>query len=193
MKIIFFVLIALVIGISIYGYTQSRAEEPERCKLARHVIHRHIREMQADDFMSTSTGGGFIDDINLIIVGFELNKIVPNIDEARWLYVHGVERLLAQINNDETIRPHLHRHPFTVDNLQYQMSFQELPVDASGLEPVVYVSVIKGDVFYRVYDPSRTDTNPLKTIHEEPYSEALRIVREAGLLPDENPAHTDTQ
>ncbi len=139
--------------------------------------------MQAEGFTVKMTGGGMMDDVDHISVGFNSN-IVATIDEARTLYVHGVERLLARINNDLTIRPYLHNYPFAIDNL-YHMNFQRLPVDASGAGPIVFVFCGRGHVVFTVNDPAHKDTNPLQTAHSEPYTEALRIVREAGQLPED--------
>ena len=42
--------------------------------------------------------------------------------------------------------------------------------------PIVYVSLIDGRILYRVNDPFTGSPNPLRTVYEESYEDALRIV-----------------
>jgi hypothetical protein len=182
MKITLFSLFIFLLCIITYCYAILHKENTDYCKLVQRLQNQHGREMQAEGYALEGTGGELCNDVEKIYVGFYSRKTLT-IDEVRKDYVKGVERFLTRINGDESIRPYLHNYPFGVENLQYSMSFHESPVDASGKGPVVHAFSYRGNIYYSVYDPSLT---PLKTVHKEPYSEALRIIRESGLLPDEN-------
>lgn len=185
MKWMIISVVIIVIGVSIYGYAKTRYQEPYYITLANRLLDQHIREMQNDGYALKMRGGGFHQDVNMLAIGFYA-KGTPTVEDARPLYVKAVERFLARVNNDADIHPYLHDYPFNADNLEYELNFRRLPVDASGVAPIVFVSVIKGNVLYRVDNPAYEDTNSLRTIHREPYTEALRIVREAGLLSDDS-------
>jgi hypothetical protein len=185
MKIASFALAIFALCITAYCYSKIHDEKTDYCKLVTRLQNQHAQEMQSEGYVLERTGGELCNDVEKIYVGFYSRKALT-IDEVRKDYVKGVERFLTRINNDEPIRPYLHTYPFGVENLKYIMSFNESPVDSSGKGPVVHAFSCRGNIYYSVYDPTLT---PLKTVHKEPYSEALRIVRESGLLPDEN-AHT---
>lgn len=107
----------------------------------------------------------------------------PTLEEARILYVKGVERLLKRVNQDPQIRPYLHNYPFTVSNLTYTMQFPYVAVDASGTGPIVDIMCVRGRVYYDVLEPNN-GRGDLRAMHIEPYADALRIVRESGALDD---------
>lgn len=188
MRILFCTLILFVFAITAYVYSVIQIDETSYSKLANRLQNQHAEEMRKKGYSVESMGGEFCTDVQSIYIGLHAKKQLT-IDELRPLYVEGVERFLNLINNDEPIRPYLHDYPFSIHNLSYSMSFPWLPVEASGMGPIVFVFCCKGNIIYDVFDPSRIDTNQLRTVHKEPYSEALRIVREAGLLPPVNPAH----
>lgn len=158
-------------------------EEPYYSRLASRLVKEHISEMQKEGFHAYMTGGGMMYDVEDISVGFESNR-TPTLEEARVLYVRGVERLLNRVNQDLKIRPYLHNYPFTVADLTYMLEFSYVVVDVSGSGPIADVMCVKGKVCYSVYDPANSSTMPVRTIHRESYDEALRIVRESGALKD---------
>lgn len=158
-------------------------EPPYYSKLANRLVKAHIAEMKKDGFRACMTGGGMMYDVENISVGFDV-QATPTIDEARVLFVRGVERLLHRVNEDSRIRPYLHNYPFTVANLTYTLSFPRVPVDQSRTGPIVYVVSINENVSYAFYDPAVKKGNPLTTAQDESYADALRIVREAGALDD---------
>ena len=158
-------------------------EPPYYVKLADQLVKAHIAEMKKEGFRACMTGGGMMYDVEDISVGFDV-QATPTIDEARVLFVRGVERLLRRVNEDSRIRPYLHNYPFTVANLTYNLSFPRVPVDPSRTGPIVYVVSINESISYAFYDPAVKKGNPLQNAHRESYADALRIVREAGALDD---------
>jgi hypothetical protein len=186
MKIALFALAIFTLCVTAYCYSKIHDEETDYCKLVQRLQSQHGREMEKQGYCLTMRGRGIPGgSIHALAVGFESKK-TPTIVDARALYVPAAEHFLAIINQDMAIRPFLYRYPFTIDDLDYDMGFPHTPVDTSGVWPIAYVFCSKGTLYYSVYDPSIENDNPLKTVYKEPYSEALRIVREAGLLPDEH-------
>jgi hypothetical protein len=182
MKITIVSLIILVLSIATYCYSKVHEEEVDYCKQVIRLQNRHAHEMRVEGYSLGRIGGELCNDVEKIYIGFYSNK-TPTVDEVREDFVKGVECFLKLINNDGIIKPYLHNYPFTIENLKYSLSFPDVPVDASGQGPVVHAFSYKGIIYYSVYDPALV---PSRMVHEEPYSEALRIVREARLLPDEH-------
>lgn len=181
MKGVFQIFMIFLISVGLYCCSSLQNGEVEYCKHVHRLQNEHAREMRTAGYSLRTTGGALCSDIEEIFVGFYSNKN-PNISEARVDYVNGVERFLHRVNQDKSVRFYLHNYPFNIDHLDYSMSYRDVAVDYSDRGPIVFVFYCKGKIIYNVYDPTRTGMNPLKTVHRESYAEALRIVREAGLL-----------
>jgi hypothetical protein len=141
-------LIALcVFAAIVYSFSPSHDRAP--CStLADWIMDQHIKEMKKKGYYLTMRGWGMPDgSIHSLDIGFDSKK-TPSIDEARALYVPAIEHFLALINQDMVIRPYLHRYPFTPDDLTYFMDFPRIPVDTSGVWPIVFVFYCKGEVDY---------------------------------------------
>ena len=80
--------------------------------------------------------------------------------------------LLNKINNDPQIRPYLHVYPFSIDNVKIMISFDTLEGKRVDSRYIVLVFCAKGKIFYKNYV-----NNSICPVHEEPYTEALRIFR----------------
>jgi hypothetical protein len=178
------ILILCLFAAMVYSLSPSDDLEPCYCAFAHRLIDKHTREMEKNGYFLKMSGGGMPEgSIHMLAVGFGSKK-TPTIEEARIMYVSAAEHFLAIINQDMVIRPYLYRYPFTIDDLDYDMGFPQIPVDRSCVWPIAYVFCSRGILYYEIFDPSIENDNPLRTVHKEPYSEALRIVREAGLVPD---------
>jgi hypothetical protein len=120
----------------------------------------------------TGSGGGMMDDIDLICLTFEGRQRL-DVSGARRLYVDGVEDLLSRYNTSKIVRPYLHNFPFTIDNLRFMLGFEDGYGKhlASGF--VALVLCANGKIYYCYYDPG---VDELLDLHEETYEEALRIV-----------------
>ena len=97
-----------------------------------------------------------------------------NVEEARRLYVDVVEGYLRRYNQNEEIRPYLHDYPFTIDNLDVKIGFeneQRHHMDR-GFVALMYVSN-KHRLLYRAYDHEK---KKFINLYEEPYETARDIV-----------------
>jgi hypothetical protein len=145
-------------------------------------------------------GGAMNDGIKELDVSFiTYNKMT--IDEARKIEVLSTEKLLRMFNNNIKIRPYLKSYPFNVNNVQISISARTLkdtrPLDGS----VAFIFTARNRVFYRqaelvkrksiprismdgkplpsyMTEARETVDEELVPLYEEPYEEALKIVRE---------------
>jgi hypothetical protein len=86
--------------------------------------------------------------------------------------------LIKKFNEDEEIRPFLVNYPFTYNNIELDLTFPNSRGPQAQGDYVALAMIVNGNVCYAIYDPQK-EGNPLRTIHREPYEEALRIVRES--------------
>ena len=114
-------------------------------------------------------------DIQAVALGFASYKAL-NVDEARKLYVNIVEEYLHRVNCNEEVRPYLHNYPFTINNLEFNIEFDESNGRMKSDGHVAYVSFIasRNLIFYSSYDYK---THKFQDLHQESYEEALKIVK----------------
>jgi hypothetical protein len=144
-------------------------------KLLHRINSKFTNDLKAERQMFLfGSGGRLMDDVELVDLSYHVRRHAT-IDEARQLYVEAVEKYLNLINSDEKIRPFLRNYPFTINNLEFDIGF----VDQNGRyqKDVAFMlySKRKGKIIYCEDDPKEGLFN---TIYEEPYEEAVRIVRE---------------
>jgi hypothetical protein len=97
------------------------------------------------------------------------------IEEARRMLVEAIESLLELVNANEKIRPELICHPFVLLNADVSVSFGDRRSDfLYPSENVAHVFTVKGILYYSTYNP---EEGLLEDLYEEPYEEALKIVR----------------
>jgi len=129
-------------------------------------------------------GGSMHEDVEEMSLSFSCHRKMTR-KEYRKLIVNCSEYFLNEINSNEELRPHLHNFPFTSNHiLLFIFVFSENGTEL-GIGQLSCVSVIKGKVNYSVHETEYT----VKTGFEEPYSEALRLVKEAGMV---SPLKTST-
>lgn len=155
-----------------------------------------------------ASGGRMPWDVEKIDLSF-MSQRHATVEEARRLEVYGVEKLLSLINQHEKIRPYLREYPFKPDRVGLSISFQtktgERPLDGS----VAHVYATRNMIFYSkaeivmtkphphtdIRDPNNPKTEmigggpkvKLITIKEEPYEDALNIVKSEEKSFDESP------
>jgi hypothetical protein len=97
------------------------------------------------------------------------------IEEARRMLVEAIESLLELVNANREIRPALICHPFVLLNSRVNVSFGDRRSDdLFNTEGVAYASTVKGILYYSSYNP---EEGLLEDLYEEPYEEALKVVR----------------
>src|ERR1700722_6640758 len=98
--------------------------EPKYCKLSDRIFIPYNKELRKQKHLYLmGSGGAMMDDIqkvNAHYVSFER----LNIEEARKLYIEVTEGYLCRYNQNEQIRPYLHNYPFTIDNLEVMIGFE---------------------------------------------------------------------
>jgi hypothetical protein len=137
-RMILLILTLCLFAAIVYSFSPSNSRAP--CSaLADFLMEQHIREMEKKGYCLTMKGGGMPDGrIHSLDIGFSVRK-TPTVAEARAMFVPAAEHFLTLINSDMAIRPYLSRYPFTIDDLDYQMYFPQMPVDISGVCPIACV------------------------------------------------------
>lgn len=164
-------------GLILYGCNNSSGYQvPDYERMADGITSATAQKIERETALRLiGTGGGAIDHIRKLNMSFEyLGEM--SVDQARELLVYCVDGYLSAINEHEQIRPHLIHYPFTPNDVEItifisQRDRRKVPVGALAV-----VSERKGVLNY---DTRQEGTNFTKTIHEETYEEAFKIV-EAG-------------
>ncbi len=146
-------------------------------KYAKEIMNPFIEECEKKYHLDCiGTGGRFAQNVSEIEISFIAYR-KGTIEEARTLEVTMTEKILAQINTHEKIRPFLNTYPFDVKDIKISIAFQKKDNSCYTDGSVVYVSHIKNKLFYDKEDPK---TGKLVDIMEEPYEEALKIVNKSS-------------
>lgn len=102
--------------------------EPIYCSYADNIINPFIEAIEKKykkyDCHAIGSGGGFLENVNLIDISFEMVKNC-SVEEARLLVIEFTEDLLERINQDEKIRPYLKNYPFTEKEVTISISFSQ--------------------------------------------------------------------
>jgi|GEM_PF-2779073 len=98
------------------------------------------------------------------------------IEEARIMLVAKIEQLLKMINEREDLRPFLQQYPADISNINFSMDFYLAGEDPYPEPIIVYVPLYDDGVIG--YNIGERGHENMKTLHEEPYEEALQWVKE---------------
>ncbi len=121
------------------------------------------------------SGGRMMNDVEQVFLAFEVMK-KSSLPEIRKLFIELTELYLNKVNNDVAVRPYLHNYPFTIDNLEFVVKVlnEKNCWQEDGNIAFVFYSKRRGVMIYQAHDSK----NGLYTIYEEPYEEAVRLVKE---------------
>ncbi len=103
----------------------------------------------------------------------------PSVERARILIVNSIEVLLESINSEESLQDYLSPKPYDSSGLYFVIGFNRRCVEPSVRPFVATVFTCRDRLCYFEYD---IGNDSLIDLHEEPYEEALRIVKESGQL-----------
>ncbi|HEY4831659.1 MAG TPA: hypothetical protein VIH61_03765 [Waddliaceae bacterium] len=138
------------------------------------IIAQHEKvQKRKYNFDLIGSGGGIPD----YVTNFSLHYVSTNqVDmlKTRKMFVNNVEDLLQLINSNEQIRPYLSNYPFTINNLEFRISFQDRFGKRQEPPYVALVSLINERIFYSFYDLSTRQF--IGKDYSEPYSEARKMV-----------------
>lgn len=152
-----------------------RAEElPPYLKHVDQVIHEFEKEIAHEfNLVGVGSGGRMPRDVEEITVKFYAYRRAT-IEEARSLEVAITEKFLKKINEHKQLRPYLREYPFTPNRATISISFCKKDNSRYTDGSVAYVSHIKNSLYY-----SRADAEKqcLVDLHEEPYEDALKLVK----------------
>ena len=142
-------------------------------KLSHKITNRTAKKLkQEKGLILIGTGGGMMNDIKMMMMGFNYYKVV-DIDEARKLLIYCVEEYLNAINGDEKVRPYLHNYPFTAKNIQIDIYFKNPDGSKVAQGQINIAGADEGKMIYYIDSPEKY---LLKRVREETYEEALKIV-----------------
>ena len=145
-------------------------------RIEQHVSN-HIRYMR-EEFGASCYGKGYgmFDDLANVSLDFQINRTV-DLSEARRIFVVCHESLIIRFANDKEIRPYLHRFPVNKGfgcNLSFKAEKNENKIKNQVDKAWGGVN----GVSYLTYFPERKAGDRFDDVHEEPYEESLRIVKE---------------
>ncbi len=156
------------------GCAQSKYKDPEYVAYADQISTKICNELwQKEKLYLNGFGGSFLYNVEKIALHFRAERHA-DVSQARRLFVNAAERLLSEINQGEQIRPYLDHYPFTNRGLSFSINFVNADNKRVTDGSVAYVFVVKGTIYYDKYDAG---SKQLLDLYEEPYEEALRIVR----------------
>ncbi len=184
------------------GQTFLRGEDMKTQKYVeyvREISEEFVNEIQTlyKNVYCIGSGGSMPKAINEIDIRFVSRKAL-SLDEARKMEVDAAERLIKKINSHNKIRPYLAEYPFGINRINVSFSFQDdhdmWPLDGN----IALVFLARGRIIYRkaqlekeirhesteyvggetIYFPPKEITREvLIPLYEEPYEEALKIVK----------------
>jgi hypothetical protein len=141
-------------------------------RTADSLMNSYSRELQKKNVYLAGSGGAMYDKITSLMLQYD--KIARlDIEETRKLYIESVAGFINKVDNCAEIQPFLKDHPFTYKNVGFGIGFFDKNHKFVPPPYISYVSLIKGDVLYRVY---HEETGRFEVVHQEPYEEAFKIV-----------------
>ncbi|HEU64351.1 MAG TPA: hypothetical protein ENH96_03045 [Chlamydiae bacterium] len=144
--------------------------EPKYVHLADNIINKTANELKNEKRLHLiGHGGSLMYDVKKLGISFvSIDEIT--IEEGRKLIQYCAQKFLSNINSNEQIRPYLNTVPFEAKDIDVAISFKER--DMGKNHSIDFISMHYGKIVYDISDKEET----LKTVHEETYDEALKIV-----------------
>lgn len=142
-------------------------------KIREEIISQFEKEMKKKDLYAVGTGGGCKDEkINLITVSFDYPAVM-DLQLSRELIVTSLNVLIRIVNSNPRYSEHFEKYPVSIDIIHLCVVGRKSEKVEKNY--VRTVSNFKGIINYRVETPK---IGPYKTVHEETYEEAKKIVSE---------------
>jgi hypothetical protein len=121
-----------------------------------------------------NVGASMVDDVEEVTVDFIfIGKVT--IDQAREMFIECNEKLTQMMNEHEKIRPYLRDYPFSRKRVQFSIGFRDKYGihNTDGSTALVFIG--KDDIIF--YDSHAPYAKQYSDLYQEPYEEALKIVR----------------
>ena len=163
-------IIILNLTLLMMSFKYDYKNEPKYVHLADNIINKTANELKKEKRLHLiGHGGSMMYDVKKLGISFvSIDEIT--IEEGRKLIQYCAQKLLSNINSNKQIRPYLNTVPFEVKDIDVAISFRER--DTEKNYSIDFISMHYGKIIYDISDKEEV----LKTIHEETYEEALKIV-----------------
>jgi hypothetical protein len=157
----------------LFGCSFPKEKISPDVKLAREItVHTAKKLKEQKHLYLIGTGGQMMDDIEMLMMGFYFYDVV-DIENARQLLVYSVEQYLSAINTNEEIRPYLYNYPFRTENVEIVIYFRNPNGSNVPSDKITIAAAKRGKIIYYIDCPEKYN---LKTLYEETYEEALKLV-----------------
>jgi hypothetical protein len=166
-----------LVSLFLYGSALLGAE-PNYVHYADAISSRIIKQIEKEfDVHCDATGGSMPHDVASIYLSFATQRRV-SLEEARIMHVRCTEMLKEAVNADERVRPFLAEYPFPPSRSEISLSFSG-PVGSWNHDGTInHIFGARGKIFYFISDPIDVK---IDSFHEEPYEDALKIVKQSTL------------
>lgn len=133
-------LLVALLSTQVYGAPNYR-------DIAHQIRSDHIAYVKRTHGYSLSmTGGGMMDCVEYIDVGFEAGQ-PKSVPEVRRIFVHLLDHFFHLINSSKAVRPYLIAYPFPVENIRYFLNFKTYLLKP-GAPEVTHVALLNGKICY---------------------------------------------
>lgn len=150
--------------------SNNKFEVPKKEIIENQIIFKTGKELEKEKQLTlVGFGGSSLKEFGHIAVSFDYFHPL-NMEKARELIIYTSSQLLKNLNNNESLRdPQI--GAYEVKNIKI-MIFCYMPNKSSAKPPNLgSVWLIKNKIYYNLREEN------IKTIHEETYEEALKIVK----------------
>ena len=176
----FFVTLLMLFSVISLPCCSKKPSEPIYCQYADDITHPYIAYVSKKyQLYCYGQGGGFLQNVNKIILYFENQNKKLDVEQSRILIVNCVEELLQRINKYERIRPYLQNYPFTNKEIKISIAFYNKTEKRVEQKYIAFIFIKNGKLTYCSYNH---ETKQFIDMHEEPYTEALEKVKVSGQL-----------
>ncbi len=121
-----------------------------------------------------NVGSSMVDDVERVKIGFTFVGKVT-IDQAREMFIECNEKFVQMVNEHEKIRPYLRDYPFSRARAKVNIYFSDKYGKNITDGSTASILLGKDDIIF--YDSHAPNANQYSDLYQEPYEEALKIVR----------------
>lgn len=174
-KFIFFIL--LIFGTFLLS-SNFFTKDSKDIALEKKVMIKTIKKLKKEkDLLCIGFGGFGKKKIKISSLSFVNNGSPHNIDKARELMVYATEIFLNEFNSFDKIKPYLINHPFTSENIEIKIFFEDKKGNSFSSPNLLVVSLYKGKILYKT-----NEDYCLITVYEEPYERALNFIKKKNIF-----------
>ncbi len=142
--------------------------------IADQVLARAAKKIETTkDLHLIGIGAQMLNEIEMLALSFQCLREV-DLNTARELIVYSVQTLMAEVNENEEIRPYLKNYPFTSKNVEIRIFCYQPDASNVALHKLEIISSINGIIKYYPRGPDKYKME--EPILTETYEEALSII-----------------